>query len=104
MPLRGESVGTAYVRILADGTDLPRSIRDEFDHSTGAFDDAGSVAAKHYKKSFEEELASRQGRGLDKAFAEGLAHADVADAFFNGPEWKRFEHNVKARFGEQGAI
>lgn len=106
MPLRGESIGTAYIRVLADGSGFPDSVRDELDKADGQFDDAGSRQAKRYKKALAEELerldSKEFGRELDDLFTDALVHNDSLDHFFNGPNWKRQVRNWEARFGGLG--
>jgi len=102
MPLRGESVGTAYVRVLADASGFPRSLKKEMDDADAVFDDAGSVGAKRYKKAFDEEMQSHTGRTLDDALSDALAKDDFAEKFFKSDNWRKFETNVKARFGGLG--
>jgi hypothetical protein len=102
MPLRGESIGTAYVRVLADGSGLPKSVRDEFDNAGESFDDAGNVTAKRYKEAFSKEMESHTGRSLDDALAKALARDDFVKEFFEGEGWRKFETNIRARFGDAG--
>lgn len=102
MPLRGESIGTAYVRVLADASGFPDSVRDQLNEADKKFDDAGSVGAKRYKKAFAEEMDSHTGRTLDDALSDALAREDFSKEFFDGPGWKKFETNMHARFGGLG--
>lgn len=106
MPLRGESIGTAYVRVLADGTGLADSVRDEFRDADGAFEDAGSVGAKAYKKKFTEEIEQFDhdafGRRLDNAFNKALIDDELAERVFQGPAWRKLERNLIAKWGDAG--
>lgn len=103
MPLRGESVGTAYVRVLADATGFPESLRDQINDDTSPIEDAGGTAAKTYKKAFKEEMDRDFGRELDHSFAEAVARQDATKIFFDDNEqWARFRKNVEARFGDVG--
>jgi hypothetical protein len=64
---RGETIGEAFIRILADGSKLHKSIEDEF--SKGDFQKAGQVAGKDYQKGFEQGLKEKPAMDkLEKAF------------------------------------
>jgi len=106
VPLRGESIGTAYVRVLADATGLPESVREGFDDADGSFDDAGSASAKRYKKAFTEEVENFDhdefGRRLDDAFNKALINDEQVQRVVNGPAFKKLERNLVARFGTMG--
>jgi len=106
VPLRGESIGTAYVRVLADATGLPESVREGFDDADGSFDDAGSASAKRYKKAFVEEVENFDhdefGRRLDDAFNKALINDEQVQRVINGPAFKKLERNLVARFGTMG--
>jgi hypothetical protein len=56
MPFGGETVGDAYIRILADGSGLDRSIRDEFRKRDKDFDSAGREHARSYHEGFDDEF------------------------------------------------
>lgn len=56
MALRGENVGTAYVRILADGTGLADDIRDDLEDTDKVFDDAGKRHAETYDDEFRKQM------------------------------------------------
>ena len=101
-----ETVGVAYVRILADGKDLPKSIRDELEKTDETFDEAGQRHADQYGKSFSDRLESNKDveAALDKRLKESepqiAADADfLADGFTD--RWaKRFESSIKDLFPE----
>lgn len=56
MPIRGESVGTAFVRIIGDGDGLRSDINDDLDDLDEDFDRAGKRHGKKYKKGFDDEM------------------------------------------------
>jgi len=55
MALRGETIGTAFVRILADGTGFAKSIEGEMDKGKEPMRKAGEEHSKAYKDSFNKE-------------------------------------------------
>lgn len=102
MAIRGENVGTAYVRILADGAGLGRSIRDEFDKSEPIMKSAGRDHSAAYTDGFTRGLRDRplpgtlqeflrrgvgifdgEGRRMGSALSDGLREA-LEDAFPGG--------------------
>lgn len=73
MPLRGESVGTAYVRILADGSGLPQSIKDQFDEAEEGVHAAGADHDKAYEKGFDDE--AKKNKTLEKSLTKKVQNA-----------------------------
>jgi phage-related protein len=70
MPIRGENVGTAYVRILADGSGLSKSIADDLDDTDGVFSEKGREHAELHDKEFRKQL--RKDRPAMKKDIEGI--------------------------------
>jgi len=65
--IRGENIGTAYVRILADGSGLDRSIREEFRQHEDAFHQAGRKNSEAFNDGFDEQMerwAKKDVKGL----------------------------------------
>ena len=54
MPLGGENVGTAYVRILADGSQVPDGIRDALGENDEIMRTQGKNDSAAYDEAFEE--------------------------------------------------
>lgn len=103
MPLRGESVGTAYVRILADGSDLDDSIRDEFNKTEPFMEAQGKRSAKAYQEGFEAHMKSAPTRReMEDAISDSLARGDAIKAFLSSAKWKESERRLVARWGEVG--
>lgn len=79
----GETVGTAFVRILADGTGFPESVRKEVKDSESTFTKSGEGASKAFDKGFdkqEKKNKSLRNKKLVKSFDEafGAINADAA--------------------------
>lgn len=72
MALRGENIGTAYVRILADGTGLDKSVRDEFRKAEPEMRQSGERASEKYNEGFESGMvrATKKNR---KAMLDSLS-------------------------------
>lgn len=105
MPLRGESVGTAYVRILADGSDLDESIREEFRGHEPTIEAEGRKSAEAYQEGFRDKMADAPSqRKMEKSIQEGLGIDDAIKNFLNSPKWKQTRTLLEKRFGEAGAL
>ena len=80
MALRGENVGTAYVRILADGSQLDDDIRDSLSDTDEIFDKQGRKDTEIYSKAQRRELR-KQRPTTQKALAENfrLRSRDIQD-------------------------
>lgn len=66
MALRGETIGQAYVRILADGSGFSDSAKDEIRQHQDDFGDAGEDASDHFWKGYEKENEKNAETSLDK--------------------------------------
>lgn len=103
MPIRGENVGTAYVRILADGDGLAKSIRDELDDTDDLFDEKGKTDAENYSKGVNRELR-KQRPGTQKRVEELFTlHGQRAKAItreMSSTFFKNLEANIKNTYGE----
>lgn len=65
MPIRGENVGTAYVRILADGRELSKSIRDELEDTDDIFEEKGEDDTKAYAKGRNKQMKRERPQAQD---------------------------------------
>jgi hypothetical protein len=102
--LRGETVGTAYVRILADGSGLPRSIKDEIDKAEPVMEGAGQRHSKAYSDAFEKEMKKSGEKKISKSLNEGIGRSDAIEKMFSGPEWERFTKRLERQFGDVGVL
>ena len=89
MPIgMGENVGTAYVRILADGSDIPDGIREGLEDSEGEFRAQGSKNSKAYQEGFDENYkrnTSHRQKQLAEALNLGAGRIDgIADTISDG--------------------
>lgn len=66
MPLRGERIGTAYVRILADGAGLDESVEREMRDADPVMEHAGKEHSASYWEGFNDETKK------NKEFEKGL--------------------------------
>lgn len=82
MALRGETIGRAYIKILADGTGFRDSARDELRGADQDFEDAGEEHSKAYQRGFAQEQQRNKTfeesfRGkLDKVFGQVQARSE----------------------------
>jgi hypothetical protein len=102
MPLRGENIGTAYVRILADGSGLDESVRDQMDDLD--WESMGRKGSKEFTEGFEkeQEKAPNQSR-LRDAIAGPLLRAEwLTEEFFRSKNWTNFRSGLEREFGDAG--
>ena len=104
MALRGETVGTAYVRILADGSGLPRSIKDQMDDAEPIMAAAGQRHSKAYDEAFEQEMKKGGSKRINKALNEGIGRSDAIENLFAGSDWKKFLNRMERQFGDVGVL
>lgn len=106
MALRGETVGTAFVRILAEGSGLDQSIKDQMRQREGVFEQAGEQDSEAWNKGFENEL-KRQGvfADLEKLFAKRAGRFDaigsIAGDEYGSGFLSRLDELFKGRFGDE---
>lgn len=106
MPIGGENVGTAYVRILADGQGLDDSIRETFDDSNDSFDEAGRRSSKAYSEGFADEMKKSPNQTkLRKSITDTLARGDfLQNTFFRSKNWTGFRAGLVKEFGDAGRL
>lgn len=105
MALRGETIGRAYVKILADGSGLPDSIKDEMNDVTPVVKAAGGEHGEAYADEFKKRSSQEDiGKSLREQLERSIARADVAEKFFNSRNWKSFLFKLKKEFGDAGIV
>ena len=104
MPLRGESVGTAYVRVLADATGFPDSLRDEIERDEPGIRRLGRHHAIAFQEGFDEEMSKSKDLNLSSVLNRALGSNEATQQFFQGSDWKKFKTRMKNEFGDVGAL
>lgn len=116
MPLRGgESVGQAYVRIYADGSEVPDDIRRSIEEAEPSVREAGKEHGRTYadefdkesKKTFKTQFGDTKKsmfHDLNEGLTESLAKIELSKRFFDGPEWKKFLRRLDDEFGDAGRL
>jgi len=104
MPIRGESVGTAYVRILGDGSSLPDDVRDALERAEPAIRAEGERQGEVYEKAFSKEMKGKSGKSLANSLERAIGRSDATEAFFGGDNWDEFVGELEERFGEAGRV
>jgi hypothetical protein len=113
MPLRGESVGSAYVRIYADGSDVPDGIRDALRDAEPSVREAGEEHGRTYgdefdksvKKSYKHHFETTQGEMFDNLndnLTDSLAKLELSDRFFKSKKWQDFKQRLEDEGGLAG--
>lgn len=98
MPIGGERVGSAYVKLIADGSSVPDDVRDAMERIEPTLREAGEDHAKAYDKGFDKQyekdnekfrdkLDKRLSKALGKLAATGkIIGEEVGDNLFEGIE------------------
>lgn len=84
MPVRGENVGSAYIRIYADGGTLGESIKDELDDLDSDFAEGGRRHGELYSTEMDREIEKQRpgARAVRRVIAkEGQRSRTVARDF-----------------------
>jgi hypothetical protein len=78
--IRGETIGAAYVRILADGAGFSKDVEREMRKNEPGFRAAGERSSKAYREGFRKE-AEKQGkdpvRSLEQSLKKGAGRFDA---------------------------
>lgn len=116
MPLRGgESVGQAYVRIYADGSEVPDDIRRSIEEAEPSVREAGKEHGRTYGEEFDKEsrktfktqfgdTKKSMFHDLNEGLTESIAKIELGKRFFGGPEWKKFLRRLDDEFGDAGKL
>lgn len=102
MPIRGESVGTAYIKVYADGSSIPGDIERQFDDVDTIADRHGTSFAKKWEEAVNDELSKHDANSLDQTFARAIASDKVINDFFSGSDWNRIKTRFNTEFGKLG--
>lgn len=104
MPLGGENIGTAYVRIVARGENLDRDVRDMFDDEV--FDETGRRNSQAYADAWDEEMHKAPNRErLRSGIRDALAKGDFLEtSFFRSRNWTDFRSGLEKQFGTAGKL
>lgn len=102
MALRGETVGTAFVRILADGSGLDQSIKDEMRQREGVFEQAGRTDSEAYKHGFEDETKKRGGiNKIADQLREAAGRFDAVGQIAGSEFLDGLDKQFRSRFGTE---
>lgn len=104
MPIGGENIGRAYIRILADGSGLGESVRDSFKDNDKAFEGYGQSAARSYARGFQQNVGGPSGRQMDAALDDAFERSGALDKFIQSAKWQKFRKDLAFRFGDAGAL
>lgn len=104
MPLRGESIGTAYVRVLADASGFPDSLREEIARDEPGIKRQGRHYAQAFEEGFNDEVERSDDLNLRTVLNRALGSNEATQEFFKGKEWDRFKSRMRSEFGDVGAL
>lgn len=93
MPIGAENIGTAYVRVIADGKDFDLS--DMFDSVEYDAGRSGRRSSKSFVNAWDEEMSKAPNQeALRSSLRDSLLKMDIADAFLKSKEWKAFRSGL----------
>lgn len=91
IPIGAENIGTAYVRVIADGKDF--DLNQMFDESFDA-DRAARRTSRSYAKAMEEEAKGPSWAKMQKTLTDNLVSMDAGKKFINSPQWKSYRESL----------
>lgn len=104
MALRGETIGTAFVRVLADGDGFDESLREQFRTSEGGFKQLGRTHSEAYDEGWNEqidELTPKIIKGLEAGIRRNAGRFDAAGQQIADGTFDPIERQLKHRFGDE---
>lgn len=106
LPGGHETVGAAYVRILADGSGLDRSIRDEFKGTDDAFREQGRRHHQAYEEGFNEEqerhpVGRAMARELNDDMRRNKGKFDAVGQFLGGRVAQNMRRTLREELGSR---
>lgn len=102
--LHGESVGSAYVRIYADGRGMRRDIENELDgiDAGGKGRDGGEEFGDEWGKGFDRRYRSNYSKTLKKSIADSRNIGRQNGQIFGGEMFKNIEKRLHENFPQMG--
>lgn len=106
MALRGETIGRAYVKILADGTDFGDSVREQLRGDDDAFAQLGRRHSEAYDEGFSEqidELSNKIIEGLEAGARRNRGRFDAIGQQVAGDLFDPIDKQFRIAFGDEVA-
>lgn len=115
MPIRGENIGSAYVRIFADGSGMDQSIRDAFNDSEPSVREGAQSHGKTYDEEFARSMRRNYKGAFGKSFSDiiketndemtrQMSRLEFSDRFFRSSGWQGFRKRLVAEGGPAGEL
>lgn len=104
MPLRGETIGTAFVRLMVDGDKLPESVRRELRKATPEMEHVGEEHSRAYNEGFsaqqkkDKNVEKSLTANIQRAFAKMDADADFFSKGFGTRLATNIDREIKRSF------
>src|SRR5262245_43969811 len=100
-----ETIGRAYIKILADGSVMPESIRDEVRKSEPALKKEARRQGDAYADEFSKRMSQKDiGKDIRENLERSMARTDIARAYFGSRDWDRFLGRSKKEAGDAGVL
>jgi hypothetical protein len=102
--IRGETIGAAYVRILADGGGFSDDVKRQMRDAEPQFREAGGNHGREYQKGFAREMNKAQNptQRLEKALERGSGRWNAIGETFSKKLMKGLRDDLEKRFPDVG--
>jgi len=101
MAIGGETIGRAYVRILADGSGFGDDVRRQMRANDDDFEQAGEQSSAAYRRGFSREMRKNgvlPQRDIDNAVREGAGRWDAGGHVLGSAMLDGVRDELEARF------
>jgi methyl-accepting chemotaxis protein len=100
-----ETVGTAYVRILADGSRLDEDIKRQMKDHGATMSKVGEEGAEGYEEGWQKHWrSSATQKEMSDGIKDALARNDGVDRFLRSAKWEQTKKLLNKKFGEAGDV
>lgn len=100
MPIRGESVGAAYVEIFVDASGVPGELRREMRQAEDTMNDAGIAHRKSYQEGWEKENERHPSiDAIRKSLNRGAGKLEATGQFLAGKTMDGMRKGFVSRWG-----
>lgn len=100
-----ETIGRAYIKILADGSGFPESVKDEVRAAEPALKKEARRQGDAYADEFGKRVSQKDiGKNIRESLERSMARTDIARAYFGSRDWDRFLGRLKKEAGQAGVL
>jgi hypothetical protein len=105
MALGRETIGTAYVRILADGSGLDESVKRQMRDAGPVMHAAGREGAQEWTEGAQKEFEKGASRAkLRQGIITALNKNQAIEKYLSSPKWEETKKRLRTQFKEAGEV